>query len=128
VSARAASCTSVVQRQRGVSLIGVLVVGACIVFFALLGFRTVPALTEYLAVQRVVGVVAQEANDGASQLEVRRSFDRRAQIDGISSVRGSDLEIFRQSGRVIVEVSYERAVPVVGNMSLLFDFHVSTLD
>lgn len=112
-------------RQQGLSLISLVVVGGLLAFALLIAFRTVPAVTEYFAVQRIVKAVAEEGNNGASVAEMRRGFDRRAQIDAVSSVRGSDLQIYRQSNQLRVAVSYERKVPVAGNVSLLFDFHAT---
>lgn len=112
--------------QQGLSLIGLLIVGALLAFALLLAFRTVPAVTEYMAVQRIIKVIAEEGNGGASMTELRRSFDRRGQIDDIVSVRGTDLDIYKQGGQVYVEVEYERKVPVAGNVSLLLDFRASS--
>lgn len=122
-------CTSRIPalrgQQSGMSLIGMLIVGSLLAFALLVAFRTVPAVTEYFAVQRIVKVVAEEGNNGASVTDMRRGFDRRAQIDDVSSVRGSDLTIYRQGNQVRVDVAYERKVPVAGNVSLLFDFYVT---
>lgn len=112
--------------QRGLSLIGLLIVGALLAFALLVAFRTVPAITEYMAVQRIVRVVAEEGDGGATLSELRRSFDRRGQIDDVVSVRGADLDIYKQGGKVFVEIEYERKVPVAGNVSLLFDFRASS--
>ncbi|HRP94932.1 MAG TPA: DUF4845 domain-containing protein [Rhodocyclaceae bacterium] len=114
------------QGQRGLSLIGLLIIGALLAFALLVAFRTVPAITEYMAVQRIVRVVAEEGDGGATLSELRRSFDRRGQIDDVVSVRGADLDIYKQGGKVFVEVEYERKVPVAGNVSLLFDFRASS--
>lgn len=114
------------RKQQGLSLISVLIVGALAAFVLLLGFRTVPAINEYLALKRIVRELAQEGSQGASVAELRRSFARRAEIDDISSVTGGDLDISRPGGQVVVEVAYSRKVPVVANVSLLFDFDVSS--
>ena len=52
---------------------------------------------------------------------VRASFNRRAQIDDLP-VKGTDLDIRKDNGRMSLAVEYQRKVPVAGNMSLLFDF------
>lgn len=114
------------EQQRGLSLIGLLIVGALLAFALLIAFRTVPAITEYIAVQRIIKIIAEEGDAGATMTELRRSFDRRGQIDDVVSVRGADLDIYKQGGKVIVEVEYARKVPVAGNVSLLFDFKAST--
>ena len=115
------------NRQQGLSLIGLLIVGGLLAFALLLAFRSVPAVTEYLAVQRIIKAVADEGNQGATMADLRRSFDRRANIDRVETIAGRDLDIYKQGGNVVIEVAYERRVPIAGNVYLLFDFHASTL-
>lgn len=114
------------SRQRGLSLISVMIVGGLLAFVLLIAFRTVPAINEYMAVERIVKLVAEEGDGGATLTEMRRSFDRRGEIDDVSSVTGADLTISKIAGKVVVEAEYSRKVPVAGNVSLLFDFQVSS--
>ena len=114
------------KHQDGVSLVGVLLLGVFAVFVLLMAFRTVPAVIEYMAIERIVGVLASEGDNGATAAELRRSFDRRGEIDNISSVAGSDLEIVKDGNQTVVEVDYVRTVPMVANLSLLIEFHVSS--
>lgn len=115
------------DRQRGVSLLGLLIVGGLLAFALLLAFRSVPAVTEYMAVQRIIKTVADEGNQGATMADLRRSFDRRANIDRVETIGGRDLDIYKQGGVVVIEAEYERRVPIAGNVYLLFDFHATTL-
>ncbi len=113
------------SKQTGLSLISVLIVGAFLAFVLLLGFRTVPAVNEYLSIKRILPLIAEEGDAGMSIAEMRRSFDRRAQIDDIVSVTGTDLAIRKEAGKVVIDVQYSRTVPVAGNVSLLLDFDAS---
>jgi hypothetical protein len=115
------------NRQQGLSLIGLIIVGGLLAFALLLAFRSVPAITEYMAIQRVIKSVADEGNQGGTMAELRRSFDRRANIDNISTITGRELDIYKQGGMVVIEAEYERKVPIAGNVSLLFEFHATTL-
>lgn len=115
-----------IQRQQGLSLISVLIVGALVSFLLLVGFRTVPVISEYLALQRAVRMLAQEGDNGVSTLELRRIFNQRAGMDNISSVSGVDLVITREGGKTQVSVDYDSKVPVAGRVSLLFELHVSS--
>ena len=45
-----------IKSQRGLSLLGVLVVGALAAFVLIVGFRTVPVVNEYMAVKRIITV------------------------------------------------------------------------
>lgn len=114
------------KSQQGLTLISLIIVGAFLAFALLLAFRCVPAVTEYMAVKRILPEVAQEGTNGASVTELRRSFDRRAYIDQVETVRGTDINFTKQGGQVVAAVSYQRVIPVAGNVSLLLDFSVST--
>lgn len=115
-----------IRSQRGLSLLGVLIVGAFAAFLLIVGFRTVPVVNEYMSIKRIIGILAQDVDNGTSLLEVRRSFDRRGQIDDISSVKGADLVIDRSGPNAVIEVAYTRTVPLVANVSLLFEFNPSS--
>lgn len=112
--------------QHGVSLISTLIIGCLLAFVLFIGFRCIPVFNEYFALQRVVKTLATEANGGATPTDVRRSFERFAYTDDIVSVRGADLRITRTGGAAIVETAYERKVPIAGNVSLLFEFYVTS--
>ncbi|MFA7607357.1 MAG: DUF4845 domain-containing protein [Rhodocyclaceae bacterium] len=112
--------------QRGVSLVGLVIIASLLGFVLLVGFRCVPAINEYMAVQRIVKAVAEEGDNGASMTELRRSFDHRAQIDNVSTIGGKDLDIYKQGGKVVVEAKYGRKVPIAANVSLFFDFHAKS--
>lgn len=113
-------------RQKGMSLIGMLIVASLLGFVLVLAFRTVPAVNEYMAIQRIVKLVAEEGAGGVATAELRRSFDRRGQIDDVSTITGADLEISKLGGKVIIDVAYDRKVPVAGNVSLLIEFKASS--
>jgi len=112
--------------QRGLTLLGVLVTGVAAAFVLVVGFRTVPVVNEYFAIKRILGVLADEADKGASLIELRRGFDRRGQIDDIHSVSGTDLNIDKSGPRTVIEVEYTRKVPLLANVSLSIDLHPSS--
>ncbi|MCL1826379.1 MAG: DUF4845 domain-containing protein [Betaproteobacteria bacterium] len=114
-------------RQRGISLIGMIFVGLLLAGALLVGFRMIGPYREYFALQRIVGLVADEGNNGASESEMRKSYERRALIDSIDgTVKSSDLVFRKQGGKVVVEVEYTRKAPLVSNVSLSFDFKASS--
>ena len=45
-----------IKSQRGLSLLGVLVVGALAAFVLIVGFRTVPVVNEYMSIKRIIGI------------------------------------------------------------------------
>lgn len=109
------------KRQRGLSLIGFIFLAAIVAFVMFTAFRCVPAWTEYFSLRKVLQATANEFTVDAQGSAIRNSFDRRAGIDDLP-VKGSDLDIAKDNGRLSLGVTYQRRVPVAGNMSLLFDF------
>ncbi len=75
------------KQQRGLSLIGLLMVSAVIVAVALIGFKLLPAYIEYFTVKRVISDIASGSEvrggtlrDAADRLHAARA-DRRHQLD-----------------------------------------------
>lgn len=105
--------------QRGLSLIGLIVLGVVLVFGALLGLKVFPTVTEFLAIQKAVAT-ARVASDPAA---IRAAFDRAAAIDDITSISGRDLQITRQpGGGFSVTFAYDKKIPIAGPASLLIEY------
>lgn len=115
------------RAQRGISLIGLLFAGGLFALVLVFAFRTVPVVGEYLAVRKVVDVVAKEGQQGMDNAAMRASFDRRAQINNVTNVTGRDLLITRRAGTVVVEAGWEVRLPIAGGVSLLFEFKAQGL-
>jgi hypothetical protein len=114
----------IVKRQQGLSLIGFIFLAAIVGFVMFTAFRCVPAWTEYFALKKVLQATANEFSVDAAPPIIRRSYETRAQIDDLP-VRGADLVIGKEGGRVVLSVNYARRVHIAGNTSLIFDFEAS---
>jgi hypothetical protein len=111
------------KRQKGVSLSGLLIVCVILVLVALLGLKVGPPYLEYLQIKKAIsGIVESGEVRSATVLDVRKAFDRRAQVDDITSIGGGDLEITKEGGEVVISFAYPKKVPLFSNVSLLFDF------
>ena len=109
------------KQQRGLSLVGFIFLAAIVGFVMFTSFRCVPAWTEYFSLKKVLQATANEFSVDAQGAAIRASFDRRSYIDDLP-VKGSDVDISKDNGKISLSVTYQRKVPVAGNMSLLFDF------
>ena len=87
------------HRQRGVSVPGMLAVGAVVALLVVLLARLVPTLIEYQAVQKAVN----RAATGTTVAEIRALFNKTASIDDISALSGNDLQISKENNQVEVE-------------------------
>jgi hypothetical protein len=113
------------SRQRGLSLVSLIFVGLIVVFLLAIGMKLVPAMTEYFAIDRAVQKVASE---GQTVRDIRSAFDRYATIDDIKSISGKDLDITKDSDRIVVSYNYSYSVPVLDNVRIMIDFTGSNRD
>jgi hypothetical protein len=113
------------NKQRGLSLIGLLITSGVLVFFALIGFKLMPSYLEYFTVRRIVGDIANSPEvRGGSLRDVQSAFARRAQIDNITSVSSNDLEVTKTGEGFSIAVSWAARVPLFGNLNACIDFEV----
>lgn len=112
-------------RQRGLSLVSLIFVGVIVVFLLAIGAKSVPAMTEYFAIDRAVQKVAGE---GQTVRDIRSAFDRYATVDDIKSISGKDLDITKDGDRVIVSYSYTYSIPILDNVRIVIDFAGSNRD
>lgn len=112
------------SHQYGVSLSGLIVWGVIIGLVAVLGMKVVPDVAEFLKVKQAIASVAKDNH--ASVASVQGAFDRYADINQISVIKGRDLEITRQGNQYVISVAYERRIPLVGPASLVLDFQASS--
>jgi hypothetical protein len=115
------------NKQAGVSLGGLLVVSALLIVVLLVGFKLLPSYIEYFTVQRIVRDLAHAPDmRGGTINDVQRAFDRRAQIDNVNVVKGTDLEIAKQGDRFDIAVNYSVRVPLFSNVSACLDFEATS--
>jgi hypothetical protein len=111
------------RSQRGLSLIGLLFVGLIVVFLLVIGFKVVPAVTEYIAIEKAIRKIDK---DGTTVAQIRREFENYVIIDDIKSITGKDLEITKENDRVVISYAYSYPIPIMDNVRLVIDFSGST--
>jgi hypothetical protein len=112
-----------INKQRGVSLIGWVIALIIVALIAMLAMKVVPAVVEY---RGIVKAIEEAKRSGTTVLEIRRSFDRRAEVGYIESIRGYDLDIVQAGNEFEVSFAYEKKIPLVGPASILLEFSGST--
>lgn len=110
-------------RQRGLSLFGLLFVGALILMVVVLVMRVLPTVLEYQAARKALQQIV--ATGETSPALIAQSFDRIAAIEDISSITGRDLKIVRIDNKVTLSFAYQKTVPLVSIASLLLDYRAS---
>lgn len=110
------------NKQAGVSLVGMLSICVVLVLVAIGGLKVTPAYLEYMSVKKAVAGIVQGGEARGTVSEIRRAFDKRAQVDDINVISGTDLEVTKEGNDVVVSFAYPKKVPLFGNVSLYFDF------
>ena len=117
------------SKQRGMGLVGGFIGIVFLIVVAMVAIKAVPAWIEYFSLKKVLaGMVAGGDTSAGTPIEVRRAFDRRADIENITAVKGRDLEIKREGGEFVVYFQYQANVPLFANASLVFDFTGNSRD
>lgn len=114
------------SKQSGVSLVGLLAVSVVLVAVALVGMKLVPPYLEFMAVKKVIKSVAEEKGGASTAAEIRRSYELRASVDGIESVKAGDLEVTKDSSGLVVATRYRKEIPLAGNIGIYIDFSAAS--
>lgn len=111
------------RKQRGLSLISLILGFAFIAIIGLLAAKIIPAFTEY----RNILSAAQEAKKvGGSVTNIQAAYGKQTLINDIEAVKPKDLIISKETGEYEISFAYEKRIPLVANATLLLDFEGST--
>lgn len=111
------------QAQRGLSILGFLLVAAVVVIFAMVGFRVVPSYIEYMSVQRALDETMRgNAVDPNNQIGFRKELERRLQTSYVENVKAADAVLTRTGNQLVAELSWERRLHMVSNAYILLEF------
>ena len=113
------------KNQLGVSLGGLMVGAAIFIVLAMLGMKLGPTYLEFFAIKKAVSAIAQEKR-GATVLEIRKTFDARATIDDISTVKGADLEVTKEGSDLLISVNYRKEIPLFANVGVYIEFRAAS--
>ena len=115
------------KHQRGMTLIGWVIVLALIAFFVTLAIRLVPMYQEYYGVVQIMEDMKTELrNNNLSKNEVQTLLSKRFNIGYISSVERDDVEVFRGKNTAYVTkivIDYEVRKPFFAQIDLVGHFH-----
>jgi hypothetical protein len=114
------------RQQQGVSLSGLMVWGAIIAAVALVAIKVAPSAIEFYKIRKDIRSVVQNAGPNATVAELRTAFGRFAEVDQISDVTPTDLDIAKEGNQVVISVAYEKKVKLFGPVSLLIDYQASS--
>ena len=115
------------QMQRGVTLSGLLIWLVILILGGIFALRLIPPYIENAEISSILKAIAHDPEMQAAPLkDIRESYEKRAQINNISIVEASDIEISKDAGGISLSASYQVKLPLIGNATLLLDFNPSS--
>ncbi len=114
------------QRQRGMTMWGMLAVMMLVIGFALAGFRVAPIYLESLAVKSSIkSLVSDPESRKASTGRLKMLLMRRLEVNDVESVKTANVQVKSVSGGKEIRVKYEARAPFVGNMDVVGQFNLA---
>src|SRR5580658_5739990 len=111
--------------QRGVTMIGwlVLMVPIGIVVYSVI--RLIPIYLNYMRVSKALSETMSEARSGdtTNGTTLRSALEKHFDIEGIEKPTTKDIDIHRDGEHWVAIADYEDLAPMFGNISLLVQFH-----
>lgn len=116
--------THAVGRQRGMTLIGFVVVLSLVGFFAYIGMKIVPMYMEYYSVKQALKGLTNEPDIGNQDpARIKDLFFRRLYMSYSQNVKREDFKLERIStGGWHATVNYELRKPLVANLDVVGRF------
>ena len=115
------------HRQRGMTMLGIIVVVIVVGAWIYAGIRLTPLYLEYMRVASTLEKVRDEfdSNPGTTEFMLRKAIERHFDIEMVEVVTSNDIEITREGGEFTMRAAYEATTPIISNISFLVDFDKS---
>ena len=114
------------RTQRGMTLIGFIIVLAVVGIFAYVAMKLVPMYSEYYAVKSALKGLQQEPGIAKRDpAKIQDLFFRRLYISYAENVKAENVKIERIDGGWTMSVDYEVRKPLMGNLDVVGKFSTS---
>ena len=111
------------QRQRGMSIPGMLIIAIMAGFYVMCMVKMVPHYFEYNTIKDIITTVSSEHEPGNTSLaQVRRRIDTLFNTNQIYAIKVGDVDIYREKGKTYIDASYEARIPIAGRIDALLKF------
>jgi Domain of unknown function (DUF4845) len=114
------------NRQKGVSFLVIFLIFVVLALAAVGAMKILPAYQEFLTAKKAINAVAGSEGRVGNVAEIRKAFDRYANINNIKDVTAGELEIGKDGGDVVISFAYSKKIPMFSNVSVVIDFAAST--
>ncbi|WP_068825433.1 DUF4845 domain-containing protein [Pseudomonas sp. BMS12] len=112
------------RSQKGMSLLGWMVVLSLVVFLASAVFKMFPHYMEYMSLEKIISSVETDASQDINSVGAFYGHvSRGLEVNGIRDFDLKDsLDVKLEGNEFLVHLSYERREPLIQNLSLVATF------
>jgi len=111
-------------KQRGMTFISMVLLLGLIAFFTMLVLKIAPIYFNHSKVVNALEAVENSTDIASkSRPEIISSLQKRFDMNYVDYVTMDDVHVQAQPGFVKVDIDYERVEHMVGNLSVLVQFH-----
>jgi len=111
------------RTQRGMTLVGFILVLGLVGVFIYMGMKLIPMYSEYYAVKQALNEMSKEpgmaANDPA---QIEDLFFRRMYISYAENLKPEHVKVVRKDAGYLVTVEYEVRRPLIANLDIIGKF------
>ncbi|HSX71796.1 MAG TPA: DUF4845 domain-containing protein [Pseudomonas sp.] len=112
------------RSQKGMSLLGWMVVLALVAFFASATFKMLPHYLDYMSLEKIITSAENEASQGINSVNALYGHISRGLE--VNSIRDFDLKesifIQQENNEFLVHLQYEKREPLIQNLDLVAKF------
>jgi Domain of unknown function (DUF4845) len=115
------------HRQRGMTMLGIILVVIVVGAWLYAGIRLVPKYLEYMKIASTLEKVSDEYanNPGSTELMLRKAVERHFDIEMVNVITSNDIDISKEGGVFTMRAAYDDTVPLAANVSFLVEFDKS---
>ena len=112
-----------IRKQKGLTLIGFVIVLSMVIFVAFIGMKIGPIYMEYYSVVSAMnGVASERGSANLSPFDIRVKVLNRLYVSySAENVKEQHIKLTRSNG-VHLRVAYEVRKPVIGNLDVVAKF------
>lgn len=111
------------RRQKGITLMGFLMVLVVAGAAALIVMKLFPMYTEFYNVKGAMAEFAASPGSGNKPLpQIQSEMERRFDIAYVSTLNGKDVKVARQGRTMVMTVDYEVRKGMIGNLDVVGRF------
>ncbi len=111
------------QSMQGITFLGILFVAFFVILSALVAMSLVPPYVQFYEVKDALDQLSSDPKvSHMTKAQVKNLFERKLQVNSINNIKGENLEVEKNDGKMILNLHYEVRVHVIANIDAILNF------